>query len=89
MPRRFRRAQMSLEEGAMRGDVPAVVRGRLADVVGHQRRLIRPDALDQLDEAGVGIALDVELGAGEFRPRPALASSGTSERRICRSSGRG
>ena len=57
---------MSRRKVGVRGDVPAVVRCRLADVVGHQRRLVRLDRLDQLDEAGVGIAFDVELAAGEF-----------------------
>ena len=65
----------------MGGDVPAVVGGRLPDIVRHQRHLIRPDRLDQFDEAGIGIALDIEFAAGKLF-RKSSRSSGTSERRI-------
>ena len=55
-----------LEEDPVRSDVPAVVRGRLADIVRDQGHLGRLHRLDQFDETSVGIALDVELPIREL-----------------------
>jgi hypothetical protein len=54
------------EKRLVGGDVPAVIGCRLANVIGHQRGLVRPHGLDDLDEARVGVALDVELAAGKL-----------------------
>jgi hypothetical protein len=53
-------------ERCVGGDVPAVIRCRLAHVVGHQRDLVRPHRLDDLHEARVRISLDVVLATAEL-----------------------
>ena len=70
--------------------VPAMIRGLLIRRIGHQRHLVRPDLLNELNEIRRRVSFDIELDTSrQLRCDQRLASAGTSLRRMWRSSGRG
>ena len=57
-----------LEKRMMLSDVPAMVGGALRRIIGNQRHLVRPVGLDQLEEALIGITLDIIFAGRKVLP---------------------